>query len=360
MADLMKDMDELDAINTEREGKNLPPFGDIAEARLWKSMQAAVETKTDEVKADGEAKPDAATETQTQAEPVKFTAPVAKRAEVKADDGELAAAKAEIQRLKSEAGRSTVLANEMRDLKAKVEAAEARANEAERKAQELADKASEGDLMAGLTQEEREALNDNPKAVSAIAAIAKKFMSKGASASDSGVTELRERIDARERAESERAERDRMARAEEMWSKQVATVVPPEVYGQFASHPKWDEWCAKTYAGEYNADLYNKAVDSVDGDAVIDQLQRFMRYAGITVPTKGQKPPLRVDEVRGGQVATGSQPEAFYAEDVQRIEDDFAQGRLPSGWTSNQFTAWAKRVDDARYEGRIKPGRAPR
>lgn len=360
MADLMKDMDELDAINTEREGKNLPPFGDISEARLWKSMQAAVETKTDEVKAEGEAKTDAPTETQTQAETVKFTAPVAKRAEAKADDGELAAAKAEIQRLKSEAGRSTVLANELRDLKAERDAALQRAADAERKATEAAEAAGDNSVLAMLSEDERASLGDDPNTFKAVQKLIKRALSEYDAGVTGKLTETRQRIDHREQLESQRAEQERQARAEVMWSKQVAAVVPPEVYGQFASHPKWDEWCSKTYAGQYNADLYNKAVDSVDGEAVIDQLQKFMRYAGITVPAKGQKPPLRVEEVRGGQVATSTTPEAFYAEDVQRIEDDFAQGKLPSGWTGNQFTAWAKRVDDARYEGRIKPGRAPR
>lgn len=358
MADPMKDLEELDTINAERVAAGLAEVSSIAEAREWKAKQG-------EVKPDENAEPAKAAEPQpiddapTQAEPVKFTAPVAKRAEAKSDDGELAAAKAEIQRLKSEAGRSTVLANELRDLKARAEEAERRAQDAEQKAEEAMQKASGGGMFSFLTDEQRDTMT--PEAIAAIERGVTQYVNKALAAVEakagSGVSEVRAALEQRQALEAQREQRERQERANVMWSKVVAPVVPPEVYGQFASHPKWDEWCNRTYAGQYNADLYTQAVENADGEAVIDQLQRFMRFAKIEIPAKGQKPPLRVEESRGGSAPTITDTYAekrYRYDDINAINQRFVKGQgLPSGWTMKDFTAWSERMEQAQAEGRV-------
>lgn len=363
MSDPIADYDALEAINAKRQAAGLAPLMELKEAKAWETQQAeqakAEGEKTTTQNAEPEQKPD---EVQAEQPLSEEAVPAPKRKSdkpVETDNGELEALRKEVQRLKSEAGRSTVLSNEMKDLKARAEEAERRAVEAERKAEQAALSAGGDALMALLSPEERAALGEDPHIVSALQKIVKRAVGDYQSAVDTKLTAAEQRLAEREQREQAYAAQQAKAAQAAMW-KEVGKTIPPSVYSKFNTNPKWEEWLQHPYAGlTFNDHFYN-ALNSADGDAVIDLLQKFMRYAGIEIQTKGNPPPLKPTEQKGGSTPLSNEPEVFYANDIQRIEDGWAMGKLPAGWTQNQFNAWAKRVDQARVEGRVKAGSAPR
>lgn len=350
--DPMAEMDELETLNAEREAAGLEPMQSVAEARAWKASLAEVADEpakvSDEVKPTAEA---------VYAAPVAASPKAAEQASGR--EAELAL---EVQRLKSEAGRSSVLANELKDLKAERDAAIQRAAAAEAKAEEAAAKASGGGLFAFLTPEQRADMSE--PALEAIergvTAYVKQAVAAVEAKTGADIAETRNTLSVAQQREQQREAQAAQARADRMWVDTVQPAIPAQVYGTFISNPKWAEWCGKPFAGTYNADLYNDAVANADGEAVIDILSRFMRYAGIEVPTKGAKPPVRASEIKGGAVAEQPKADDLYQADVERWEDLFFKGKLGSEWTPNKAAAFSQRIDDARREGRIKPGSAPR
>lgn len=351
--DPMADMDELETLNNEREALGLEPMQSVAEARAWKASLAVADKPADAAPAD-EVKPPA---------DVVYTAPVAAAPKaVEQAGGREAELALEVQRLKSEAGRSSVLANELKDLKAALEASAQREAEAVAAKEAAEAKASGGGLFAFLTPEQRAEMSE--PALDAIERGVTAYVQKAVAAVEAktgaDIADTRNTLTATREREAQREAQAAQARADRMWVDVVQPVIPAQVYGTFISNPKWDEWCAKSYAGNFNANLYNAAVSDGDGEAVIDLLSRFMRYAGIEVPTKGAKPPVRATEIRGGAVAEQPKADDLYQADVERWEDLFFKGKLGSEWTPNKVTAFSQRIDDARREGRIKPGSAPR
>jgi len=365
MSDPIADYDALEAINTKRTAAGLSPFMELKEAEAWdesqKDEQARAEeaAKQAELKVEAEKKPE---DEKTDEAIDEESIPTPKRKSdttVETDNGELEQLRKEVQRLKSEAGRSTVLSNEMKALKARTEEAERRAAEAEQKVEQAALTAGGDALMALLSPEERAALGEDPYTVSALQKIVKRAVGDYQSAVDTKLTAAEQRIAEREQRENDMADAQAKAMRSVMW-KEIGKTIPTSVYSKFNTNPKWAEWLQHQYAGLTYSDHFANALSSVDGEAVIDLLQKFMRYAGIETTTKGNPPPLKPTEQKGGSQPLKYDPEVFYANDIQRIEDGWVMGRLPEGWTQNQFDAWAKRVDQARADGRIKVGSAPR
>jgi len=368
MSDPMKDLDELMAINDKRTASGLTPFADdgLAQAKQWLAAQEAKPTaeagadaaaqaakQAEEAKAGEAAAKVAVAEENAEAEPAPL--PVSERKQ--ADGGSrVAELEKELQRLKSEAGRSSVLANELKELRAELESAKRRADEAEAAAQEAAASA-DGGILAGLSQEERDAID--PTSLKAIEKYVRKLIGVTEADVATKLSATEKRLAEREDYEARQLEAQAQKASAAMW-KEVAKTVPPSTYKTFGEHPQWEAWNFTPYAGSTYGALYASAIKAADTKAVTELLQGFMRFAGIDVPAKGNPPPLKVTEQKGGSAPSNQAPEVFYELDIQRVEDGFAQGRLPQGWTQKDFDAWAKRVDDARYDGRVKAGSAPR
>lgn len=353
MADPLADSDELVKVNEEREAAGLQPFQAVEEARQWKTKQATAgeAPKADPAPAQAETPKDEA------ATSVPFpTAP--KKADVPATDGKVAELEREVQRLKSERGRWDKLTSEHDELKAQLAEATKRAAEAEARAEEAVTKARGDGLLSFLTEEEQAAID--PKAFSAIERYVRSVVGKTEQAVTAKLSEADRRIAEREARDQQYAKQAQQQRIGAMWE-QVAKAIPPTVYGKLPSTPKWEEWCNKTFAGRTYGELYTEAVNNADSEAVEDLLSKAIRYAGIEIPNKGAQPPLKPTESRGSSQVQTPTEDVFYELDAQKVEDDYTIRRtLPSGWTQNQMDRWLNKLDDARREGRVRPGRAPR
>lgn len=168
----------------------------------------------------------------------------------------------------------------MKDWKARAEEAERRAVEAERKAEQAALSAGGDALMALLSPEERAALGEDPYTVSALQKIVKRAVGDYQSAVDTKLTAAEQRLAEREQREQAYAAQHAKAAQSAMW-KEVGKTIPPSVYSKFNTNPKWEEWLQHPYAGLTFNDHFDNALNNADGEAVIDMLQKFMRYAGI-------------------------------------------------------------------------------
>lgn len=360
MSDPMKDMDELIAINEEREAAGLAPLDDVVMARQWKSEQKAKPVDAEATEKPAEQKPVEQPAEQADISPTLFPVAEKKTAPASAPDDRVAQLERELQLRKTEEGRVAALDRRLKEAEARAEEAERKAAEAERKAAEAQAQREGDDILAGLSQEERDAID--PVVAKATALYIKRMLGGAQASTEGELAKTREMIEAQRQVAAEREAQMHESAVMSMWSDKIAPVIPPAVYSQFGTtyKAKWAEWCRKSFAGQLLGDTYTAAVASLDSEAVIDLLGRFMKYAGIEVPSKGNKPPLRSDSVQGAQVTEKPAEEEFYADDAQRIEEQFVQGKLPAGWTHKQFEAWAKRLDDARFAGRVKPGSAPR
>jgi len=364
MADPIVQM-ELDEINEERKALGLAPLTDIAEARKWNAgPKEKAEPETEETAAPAEVDKDGQGETvkPADAEIPVAAAPVGGEAvDVQALKSEIQELKGKLQSARTEEGRVSKLDKLLKEAVARAEAAEARAEQAEAKAEEFERKAKGGGIRSYLTPEQLEAVDDGllegfDKALSDM----RKELMRGAKEEVGSTRELlQQRIDAEEKRAAEEAQNNQrllQQRISDMWRDKIAPVIPAEVYGKFQGNPKWALWSGKAYAGTTRGAVFNSAVASLDHDAAIEQLQNFMAFAGIEVPAKGTKPPLRVDESNGQQTVDSGQnkPRTYFADAVKPVYDGFFKGsRLPSGWTQKQFMDWADEIDLALSQGRV-------
>lgn len=362
-----EDAKELAEINLRRKAAGLPEFAALDNAaERWSAENPPAEGEQPTAAGAEQTGKPKEPEAKTAQEPIVVPSfKPAQNGAVAQTDAEKEELKKEIQRLKSEQGRSTVLANQLHQLEEQLAESKKKAEEAQRKAAELEEKASLGDPMSVLSQEEREAISDNPAAAAAILKIARQAVKGSIAAPDlSEVSALRKRFDEseaarlqREQSDMERSRREHDEAVRGMMAGIAKESVPQEVWGRFASNPKWDEFGRATFGGIQNAALYQNALDSLDKEAVVELFGRFMRYAGISLPARASKPPLKFENERGSGAAETLKPDdpkTFSYDEVKRIEDNYFKKRvLPSGWTEDQFSKWSDEVDAARAEGRV-------
>lgn len=365
MSDPIKDIDDLLDINGEREAAGLAPFDGIAEARQWKSEQGdtpraddttAVDKKEDDTPAADAADGSAQVKAEDAATVKTFAPPAPVRPEQKGESTEQQRIKElerQIQLLKTEDGRVKKLDSQLKEAESVIEQLKRRAEEAEQKAQEAADKAAGDELTALLTDEEREGLT--PELTAVLQKVMKATIKKASAGASSEISTVRQELEARKQAEAERALAMQERRAAEMWDA-VHKVVPGEVYATFGDNPKWVPWSHDVTFGQTNGQHYANAIASADHASVIRLFKDFMAYAGIEVPAKGQKPPMKISpSLASDRIDTSgkTEPQRYNADEVRKIELDFTKGRLPSGWTVDQFNAWSAKVDDARDKGLV-------
>lgn len=348
----------LQEINELRAKFGLAAFSELSdEAVTWfsenngKPLPTHTETKTSET----EAKPN---ESQVATAPIM---PPSVPTAIVSPEGtaELQALKQEIAQLKSERGRWDVAKAEREALLAEKNAAVQRAVDAESKLSQALENTSDAAILNSLTQEELDELGGSQKASAVILKIVKAAVRRNAPAQapdTSNLEQLRNDFEENKRLMKEQAERDHNGRVSSMFETEVAKQVPKELWGKFTG-PAWETWCVLTYAGVRNGELYQSAVKSLDASAVVDQMQRFMQYAGISAPARGAKPPLTVS----AQVAPVSDQLAptptkeFKFEECSRILNDFYVNRkLPPGWARDKFDSYAREVEQAASEGRVK------
>lgn len=362
MADPIVQM-ELDEINEERTSLGLAPLTDIVEARKWNAgpkEKAVPDTK--EVEKAEEVKKDEPEKVDTVAEIPVAAAPVAGEAEdVSALKNEIQDLKGKLQSARTEEGRVSKLDKLLKEAVARAEEAELRASKAEEKAEEAERKAKGGGIRSYLSPEQLETADEGllEGFDKALADMRKELM-RGAKEEVGSTRELlQQRIDAEEQRKAEEAangQRLLQQRVTDMWRDKIAPVIPAEVYGKFQGNPKWAVWSGKPYAGTTRGAVFNSAVSSLDHEAAIEQLQNFIAFAGIEVPTKGTKPPLRADESKGQQTVDSGQnkPKTYFADAVKPVYDGWFKGaKLPSGWTQKQFMEWADEIDLALSQGRV-------
>lgn len=364
MADPIVQM-ELDEINEERKALGLAPLTDIAEARKWNAgPKEKAEPEKQETAAPAEVGEDGQGETvkPADAEIPVANAPVAGEVvDVPALKREIEELKGKLQSARTEEGRVSKLDKLLKEAVARAEAAEAKAEQAEAKAEEFERKAKGGGIRSYLTPEQLQAADEGilegfDKALSDM----RKELIRGTKEEVGSTRELlQQRIDAEEKRAAEEAQNNQrllQQRISDMWRDKISPVIPAEVYGKFQGNPKWAIWSGKPYAGTTRGAVFNSAVASLDHDAAIEQLQNFMAFAGIEVPAKGTKPPLRVDESKGQQTVDSGQnkQKTYFADAVKPVYDGFFKGsRLPSGWTQKQFMEWADEIDLALSQGRV-------
>lgn len=354
----MEKEEALDLINSERAAQGLTPLGTLEEAQAWKANPKAEASVVPPA-----ALPENKETPPAEAKPTKVEAPMFPNAQASAQTQDQLLAKiAELERqvngFRTEEGRVAKYDRLMKDAETRALEAEKRAEAAEAKAQALADKQADGNFLSLLSEEEKAVLGDNPDlVVAAIAKLTRQVAKSQITAPDlSEVQTLKQRIEERDRIDREREERSLAQRRSEMFSKFIAQVVPPEVYGVFGDNPKWMEFGQTMYYGKTNAEHYQQALNGADHESVIDLYQRFMRYAGIEVPAKANKPPLTVS-ASGVATAPSIQkdgPQKFDADEVRQKEDRFMkEGKLPAGWSEAAFQKWSREMDQARGEGRL-------
>lgn len=362
MADPIVQM-ELDEINEERTSLGLAPLTGIVEARKWNAgpKEKAV-PDTQEVEKAEEVKKDEPEKVEPVEEIPVAAAPVAGEAEdVSALKREIQDLKGKLQSARTEEGRVSKLDKLLKEAVARAEEAELRASKAEEKAEEAERKAKGGGIRSYLSPEQLETADEGllEGFDKALADMRKELM-RGAKEEVGSTRELlQQRIDAEEQRKAEDAangQRLLQQRVTDMWRDKIAPVIPAEVYGKFQSNPKWAVWSGKPYAGTTRGAVFNSAVSSLDHEAAIEQLQNFIAFAGIEVPTKGTKPPLRADESKGQQTVDSGQnkPKTYFADAVKPVYDGWFKGaKLPSGWTQKQFMEWADEIDLALSQGRV-------
>lgn len=367
MADMYEDMQELKTVNQEREALGLEPLRYIEDARVWKQEQKAKPTEEKPTETPAETTPTETTPKEEAADHASFpTAPTAKVAEKAADVqmvGKVVMDEAEAQALRTERGRASKLSIQMQALEQKLAEAEQRATEAERKAQLAASKGAGSWLKGMLTPEQLEAVDANM--LDGIARGVESYVQQALTGVEAKTaTELaatKQQFDELRQREQQRAEQSRQAAVADMWQNRVSKVISPSEYGKLGpSNPKWVEWCGKTFAGRTYGELYTEAVNSADADAVVDLLQKAMRFAGIEAKPKGTQPPLKPTESSAVVRTETPAEEVFYEGDYRKMIDDFSRGEVPTGMSAKEFRSYLDRAKKARDDGRMKLGFKPR
>lgn len=363
MADPYADLAELKTINQERETAGLPRFRDIVEAREWKAEQKAggehPKAEQEQPKPEDQPTPEVSKDEPAKQEdaPQQVVVPVAVKKAAVEPNAEIAELKRQLQSMKTEEGRVAKLDRLLKESEARIAEAERKAQEAEQRAADIERKAKGTGIRSYLTPEQLEGADEGLlDAFDRMNADTRRELEQGTKAE---VGSIRERQQAREAAEQEREASMLQSRVDAMWKEKITPVIPEKVWGVFASNPKWEEWCNRPYAGSTRGDVFNSAISSLDHEAAIEQMRNFMGFAGIEIPAKGNKPPLRADEIKGSQ--TAEQPKAeFYEGEYNRIVNDYAAGKMPTGWSDNKLREYIEKGREARFQGRMKPGFRPR
>jgi len=352
-----EDAKMLNGVNERRKSLGLEPFANLTEeVYQWERENPQGEGSAVE---DEAVKPvnkeDSVKEQVKVADAVKsFSAPdVFKPSDANGGNAETEKLRQELEKAKSELGRWEVAKSEREQLKADLEAANRRAEEAERKALEASSKNADDAVLSKLTQEEIDELGGSQKAAAVVLKVVKEAIKMNPQQQPQKVDTGR--VDEIQRRLEERDRKDYETRKSEMFIS-VSKTVPAEVYAKFSNDPKWSEWNQRSFGGIPYWQLYKSAVESLDGEAVIDLFQKFMRYAGIEIPAKGTKPPLRTENRFSAENVTQSADEPVtyrYEEILEKLTDWKKRGKLPSGWTQKQFMDKADEWDVAAANGRV-------
>jgi len=274
------------------------------------------------------------------------------------DSEELVELKKELQKLKSEHGRTSVLSNEVKDLKVELEAEKLRADTAEKTARL---KTSTTDLSTYFTEEQLETADADTLKMAAIMAEqmaeakADAIVTAKLSELSGGNDELRQMIELQSQRTSERDRVENETRQAKM-NVEIQKSVPNEVYAECVAHPeKWKAWGQTPFAGTTKAVLYANALTAFDSGAAVTLLNEFAQTAGIEVPTKGKKPPLKPATSSSGAKVTDSSADADYRyEEVMQIMNNRNQRqKLPVGWKQSDFDTWLDKVIDAADKGHL-------
>lgn len=345
---------ELEEINDERQAAGLTPLTDISEARKWKAdpkVEQKEQPKPEEVK-PSEVKNDEPIKTEDA--PQQVVIPVAAKKTAAEPNARIAELERQLQSMKTEEGRVAKLDRLLKESEARIAEAERKVQEAEQRAADIERKAKGTGIRSYLTPEQLEGADEGLlDAFDRMNADTRRELEQGTKAE---VGSIRERQQEREAAEREREASMLQSRVDDLWLNKITPVIPKEVWSKFAGHPKWEEWCNRSYAGSTRGEVFDASINSLDHEAAIEQIRNFMGFADIEIPAKGSKPPLRATEAKGQQAIDDdpNKPKMYNADEVKPIYDGFFRGsKLPSGWTQKQFMAWADEIDKALSQGRV-------